>query len=169
MPAFEVSQVIGSGNVQELICQTVTFPAAAEEVKSIQKTVIIDNCQVFFDKVVIDGRLRKDIMIKQAGTGFPQPGNVQGCSGITTTITGPLIDIDVDIAFTALVPVAGARPGDECVVLQAFVEGEKEEAANITPTGAFHALIDKSIVFICVKANVSKPVIDQPVPTENDS
>ncbi|HWI61762.1 MAG TPA: DUF3794 domain-containing protein [Symbiobacteriaceae bacterium] len=151
MRAFELFRVIGSGSVQELICQTIQLPTAAEEIKEIRKTVIIDNCRVIFDKVIIDGRLRKDIMFKAANAGFPQPGSVQGCGGILTTVPGTIQDIDVDIAFNALIPVKGACPDDQCVVLEAFVEGEKEEAANIQPTGAFTALIDKSVVFICVK------------------
>jgi len=154
--AFEVEQVVGSGSVQELICQPITFPYPAEEVKEIRKTVIIDNCMVVFDKVIVDGRLRKDIMFKQANSGFPLPGNVAACSGIIATISGPILDVDVDIAFNALIPVPGARPGDKCVILQAFVEGEKEEAANIRNDGSFETLVDKSIVFLCVKANVSK-------------
>lgn len=149
--AFEVEQVIGSGNVQELICQTINLGCYAEEIKQISKTVIIDNCMVVFDKVIIDGRLRKDIMFKQANEGFPVPGHVQGCGGVTGKVVGPILDVDLEIAFNALIPVPGAEPGDKCVVLQAFVEGEKEEAANIQHTGAFTHLIDKSIVFICVK------------------
>lgn len=148
---FEMERIVGSGSAQELICQTIALPAPAEEIKDIRKTVIIDNCLVVFDKVIIDGRLRKDIMFKQANAGFPQPGNVQGCVGTLHTISGPLQDIDVDFAFNALIPVPGARPSDRCVVLQAFVEGEKEEAANILPTGGFTHLIDKSVIFICVK------------------
>ena len=144
-------EVVGSGNVQELICQTITLPSPAEEIKEIRKTVIIDNCRVIFNKVIIDGRLRKDIMFKAANAGFPQPGTVQGCGGTLTTVSGSIEDIDVDIAFTALIPVKGACPDDHCIVLQAFVEGEKEEAADIMQTGAFRALIDKSVVFICVK------------------
>ncbi|HWI51955.1 MAG TPA: DUF3794 domain-containing protein [Symbiobacteriaceae bacterium] len=151
MRSFELFEVVGAGSVEELICQTITLPTAAEEIKEIRKTVIIDNCRVIFDKVIIDGRLRKDIMFKAANAGFPQPGTVQGCGGTLTTISGNIQDVDVDIAFNALIPVKGACPDDECVVLQAFVEGEKEEAANIQPTGAFRALIDKSVVFICVK------------------
>lgn len=149
--AFEVEQVVGSGSVQELLCQTINLGTCVEEIKEIRKTVIVDNCLVVFDKVIIDGRLRKDIMFKQANAGFPKPGTVQGCAGITTTITGPILDVDVEIAFNALVPVPGAQPGDKCVVLQAFVEGEKEEPANIQHTGAFTALVDKSIIFLCVK------------------
>jgi hypothetical protein len=151
MASLEVSQVVGSGSAQELICQFITFPAPAEEVKEIRKTVIIDNCMPVFDKVIIDGRLRKDILFKQANAGFPLPGNVQACVGTTTTITGTILDVDVDIAFNMVIPVPGATPGDRCVVLQAFVEGEKEEAANIQPTGTFLTLVDKSIVFVCVK------------------
>lgn len=149
--AFEVEQVIGSGNVQQLICQTIDLGCYAEEIKQISKTVIIDNCMVVFDKVIIDGRLRKDIMFKQANEGFPVPGHVQACGGVTSKVMGPIMDLDLEIAFNALIPVPGAEPGDKCVVLQAFVEGEKEEAANIQHTGAFTHLIDKSIVFICVK------------------
>lgn len=149
--AFELFRVVGSGSAQELICQTIDLPTAAEEIKEIRKTVIIDNCRVIYDKVIIDGRLRKDIMFKAANAGFPQPGSVQGCGGIVTTVSGTIEDIDVDIAFTALIPVPKACPDDHCVVIQAFVEGEKEEPANITETGAFTSLIDKSVVFICVK------------------
>lgn len=151
MRAYELFRVVGSGSVQELLCQTIDLPTAAEEIKEIRKTVIIDNCMVVFDKVIIDGRLRKDIMFKAADSGFPQPGQVTGCGGILTTVAGTIQDIDVDIAFTALIPVKGACPEDHCVVLEAFVEGEKEEPANIQATGSFTALVDKSIVFICVK------------------
>jgi len=149
--AFEVEQVVGSGNVQQLLCQTIQLGANAEEIKQIAKTVIVDNCLVVFDKVIIDGRLRKDIMFKQATAGFPIPGTVQGCTGVTGMVSGPLLDLDLEISFNALVPVPGAQPGDKCVVLQAFVEGEKEEPANIRPDGTFTALVDKSIIFLCVK------------------
>lgn len=151
MREFEVFKVVGSGQVEELVCQTIELPTPAEEIKEIRKTVIIDNCRVIFNKVIIDGRLRKDIMFKAANAGFPQPGTVGGCGGTLTTVSGPIQDIDVDIAFNALIPVKGACPDDTCVVLEAFVEGEKEEAANILETGAFRALIDKSVVFLCVK------------------
>lgn len=155
-PAFEVDRVVGSGCVQELICQVIPLGAPAEEIKEIRKTVIVDTCQVIFDKVIIDGRLRKDIMFKSANAGFPIAGTVQGCVGVTTTVPGAILDIDVDIAFNALISVPGAKPGDKCVVLQAFVEGEQEEPADLQATGAFLTLVDKSIVFLCVKAIVSK-------------
>lgn len=148
---FEVEEVIGSGSVQELICQTVHFGVPVEEIKEIRKTIIVDNCMVVFDKVIINGRLRKDIMFKKACKGFPIPGTVQGCAGVTSIITGPILDLDIEIAFNALVPVPGAQPDDRCVVLQAFVEGEKEEPADIHKSGTFDSLVDKSIVFLCVK------------------
>lgn len=149
--AFEMDQVIASGSVQELVCQTINFGANVEEIKEIRKTVIIDKCEVVFDKVIINGRLRKDIMFKAANAGFPIPGTVQGCVGVTTTVTGAIQDTDVEIVFNALIPVPGAQPGDKCVVLQAFVEGESEEPADIQTSGAFRALVDKSIIFLCVK------------------
>lgn len=148
--SFEVAQVVGSGSVQQLNCQFIHLGKPAEEIKEIRKTVIIDNCMPVFDKVIIDGRLRKDIMFKEAYQGFPIPGSVRSCSG-TQTIMGNIADVDIDISFNALISVPGARPDDRCVVLQAFVEGEKEEAADIQQNGTFMSLIDKSIIFICVK------------------
>lgn len=148
--SFEVDQVVGSGSVQQLNCQFIQLGRPAEEIKEIRKTVIIDNCMPVFDKVIIDGRLRKDIMFKEANSGFPIPGSVRACSG-TQTIMGNIVDLDIDISFNALIPVPGARPGDKCVVLQAFVESEKEEAADIQANGTFMALVDKSVIFICVK------------------
>ena len=152
MAAFEVAQVVASGSAQELVCQTIALPAPVEEIKSVRKTVIVDNCKVLWDKIIVDGRLRKDILFKAAHAGFPIPGTPQGCAGVTSTITGTLGDIDVEIAFIALIPAPGAQPGDTCVILQAFVEGEKEEPAGILHTGAFTQLIDKSVVFLCAKA-----------------
>jgi hypothetical protein len=149
--AFEIEQIVGSGSVQELVCQTINFGTTIEEIKQIRKTVIIDSCQPVFDKVIINGRLRKDIMFKQAAAGFPIPGTVQGCIGVSNTITGPILDTDLEITFNALIPVPGAQPSDKCVVLQAFVEGESEEPANIQHNGGFTALVNKSIIFICVK------------------
>lgn len=147
---FEVDQVVGSGSVQQLNCQFIHLGKPAEEIKEIRKTVIIDNCMPVFDKVIIDGRLRKDIMFKEACHGFPIPGSVRACSG-TQSIMGNILDMDVDISFNALIPVPGSRPGDKCVVLQAFVESEKEEAADVQENGTFLALVDKSVIFICVK------------------
>ncbi|MFZ5828163.1 MAG: hypothetical protein ACOY94_27980, partial [Bacillota bacterium] len=79
--SFQMDQVIAAGSVQELVCQTINFGVEVEEIKEIRKTVIIDSCNVVFDKVIVNGRLRKDIMFKQAAAGFPIPGTVQGCVG----------------------------------------------------------------------------------------
>lgn len=157
---FEVERIINSGDVQELVCQTITLPAPAEEIKDVRKTVIVDRCAVVFDKVIVDGRLRKDILFKSAAAGFPIPGNVQGCTGTVNTVTGTLLDLDLEIAFNAMISVPGARPGDRCVVLQAFVEGQVEEPANIQANGTFTALIEKSIIFLCVKV-VREAVMNQ--------
>ncbi|MGE5673778.1 MAG: DUF3794 domain-containing protein [Mycobacterium leprae] len=149
--ATEVATVIGVGSTQKLVCEVIPLPHYAEEIKQILKTVIIDNVLVVFDKVIFDGRLRKDIMYKHAEAGFLPPGSVHACKGITETIHGPILDLDVDIAFNGFIEVPGALPGDRVEVLQAFVEGEKEEPTDICPNGAFKALIDKSIVLIGLK------------------
>lgn len=148
---FETSQVVGVGNRSFLVCESFHLPSPAEEIKDIRKTVIIDSCKVIFDQVIIDGRLRKNIIFKHARHGFALPGTIRACSGITDCIPGTLQDLDVEIAFNTSIPVTGALPTDRCVVLQAFVQGEVEEPANICDNGTFMALIDKSQIFICVK------------------
>jgi hypothetical protein len=151
--AIQANLVVGAGSAQELISSIINLGASTEEVKQIYKTVIIDNCRVQFDKVIVDGRLRKDILYKTLtqGTAPVVPGNIQGITGVVNANAGNIAATDVDIAFTMLIPVPCARPGDRCEVIHAFVEGEKEEAANLGADGLFTALIDKSIVFVCLK------------------
>lgn len=159
---------VGVGQAQTLICVTIPLPAPALEVKDIRKKVIIDSCKVIPDKVIIDGRLRKDINFKTllAGTVPRRPGVFTGCTGIVNTATGNVEHVTVDIAFSVFVPVMGARPGDTCVVQQAVVEGEAEEPANVTEAGTFTAIVDKSMVSLCVKVTRPQAVQMQVTPAE---
>lgn len=121
--------------------------------------MIIDSCKVVAGKVIIDGRLRKDINFKTLDTGLvpPRPGTFLGCSGIVNTATGNVAHTTVDIAFAMMVPVVDARNTDTCVVLEASVEGENEEPVNVTAAGTFTAIVDKTVVRVRVK--VVRPAV----------
>lgn len=95
MPPIEVPLIVGIGTAQALVCTTVPLPAPALEVKEIRKTVIIDSCKAVPGKVIIDGRLRKDINFKtlDVGTVPPEPGVFLGCTGIVNTATGEAVTI----------------------------------------------------------------------------
>ncbi len=153
----ELPVLIGSGQRQVLVCAAIPLPSPALEVKEIRKTVIIDSCTVIPGKVIIDGRLRKDINFKTLATGTapPRPGTFTACSGIVNTASGAVNHTTVDIAFNTFIPVAGAMPGDKCRVAQAVVEGESEEAAGVTAAGTFTSIVDKTVLLLCV--TVTRP------------
>lgn len=73
-----------------------------------------------------------------------------GCGGIVSSASGDVVHTTVDIAFNAFVSVRDARPGDVCEIEQAFVEGESEEAINLTAAGTFTELLEKSVIRLCV-------------------
>lgn len=151
-PVIQVPVLVDTGESQVLVCSTIALPAPAFEIIEIRKTVIIDSCTVIPGKVIIDGRLRKNILFKTltAGTVPPRAGTVVGCNGIVNTASGDLAHTTVDIAFNAFVPVDDACPGDICEVAQAFVEGEAEEPVRLTAAGTFTELLDKSVIRLCV-------------------
>lgn len=162
----EVPVLVGSGQARSLVCTTIPLPSPALEVKDIRKKVIIDSCTVIPDRVIIDGRLRKDLNFKTltAGTVPPRPGVFTACSGIVNTASGAVLHTTVDVAFNLFITIPGARPGDTCTVLQAVVEGESEEPANVTTSGTFTTLVDKSLVLVCAK--VTRPgVVTVAAPT----
>lgn len=162
----ELPRLVGSGQRQVLICASIPLPAPALEVKEIRKKVVIDSCTVIPGKVIIDGRLRKDINFKTlaAGTVPPRPGTFTGCSGIVNTASGAVNHTTVDVAFNTFIPVAGARPGDVCRVVQAVVEGESEEPAGITPAGTFTSLVDKTVLLLCVSVTRPEAVMVEVTP-----
>jgi hypothetical protein len=146
--AIEVQRVVGFGHTQAVVTNTLFFMrdckiVTASAVQSIRKTVLVDRCRVLFDKVLITGRLRKEISFREAAT---RPGNV-----------APVGSALAEERFEAIVDVKGARPGDTCVVIKAFVEGEEEKPLTQAPCGGIKGLVESSVLFLCVK--VLRPVI----------
>lgn len=145
---IEGQRVVGFGHAQETVTSTQCFtracrPVMVEAVKLIGKTVVIDACEVLFDQVLLTGRLCKDVLFRELGP----------CVGEITCVG----DVLVKVGFSATLEVPCARPGDLCVVLQAYVAGVKEQPLWRTPGGGFKGLADSSVICLCVK--VLRPAI----------
>jgi hypothetical protein len=139
--AFEFQRVVGCGDTQVVVTNTFFFlrncrVVIADEVQSIRKTVLIDTCKVLFDKVLLTGRLRKEVAFRESPL---CPGNV-----------APLDLARAEVDFQAVIDVRGAQPGDTCVVVKAFVEGEEEKPLPHKPRG-IKGLLDSSVLFLCVR------------------
>lgn len=139
---IEVQRVVGFGHKQVAVTCTLFFrrncqPVIAEEVKSISKTVVIDTCKVLFDRVLLTGRVRKSVLFRELG---PSNGDVARVG-----------DVLAQVGFSVDLDVRGARPGDCCVVVKAFVAGGEESPVGRTPCAGFRGLVDSSVVSLCVK------------------
>lgn len=140
--AIEIQRLVGFGYTQAVVGNTIFFMrncriVTADEVQFIRKTVLVESCKVLFDKVLLTGRLRKDVGFRET----------PACSGNVASVGSAL----AEVAFQAIIDVWGARPGDTCVVVKAFVEGEEESPLIERPGGGIKGLVDSSVVFLCVK------------------
>jgi hypothetical protein len=138
---IEVQRVVGFGQTQLVVTKNIFFwrngkTVPVAELTQTRKTVFIDTCKVLFDKVLLTGRLRKDIMFRE----------INDCIGKIVGY-GEIVD---DVPFTAEIEVKGARPEDSCIVVKAFAEGEVEEPIR-AKTGGFKGVIDTTVLFFCVK------------------
>jgi hypothetical protein len=138
---IEVEWQVVFGHTQLIVSNTLFFlrncrVVTAEEVQSIRKTVLVDTCKVLFNKVLLTGRLRKEVTFREPTI---CPGNV-----------GAVGSALAEVGFQAMIDVSGARPGDSCVVVKAFVEGEDEKPLT-TPDGGIKGLVESSVLFLCVK------------------
>jgi hypothetical protein len=140
--AIEVQQVVGFGHTQAVVTNTIFFLrncqiVTADAVQFIRKTVLVDTCRVLFDKVLLTGRLRKEVAFRETPV---RPGNVASVGSALA-----------EEHFETIIDVRKARPGDACVVVKAFVEGEEEKPLIQAPCGGIKGLVDSSVLFLCVK------------------
>lgn len=140
--AIEVQQVVGFGHTQVVVTNTIFFLrncqiVTADAVQFIRKTVLVDTCRVLFDKVLLTGRLRKEVAFRETPV---RPGNVASVGSALA-----------EEHFETIIDVRKARPGNTCVVVKAFVEGEEEKPLIQAPCGGIKGLVDSSVLFLCVK------------------
>jgi len=150
VPTIKVPVVIGEGCCQVLVVNEIPLDPAALEIESIDKTVTVDHCAVVPDRVIINGTLRKNIVYKTLEDEDVVDDIPRQC--------GQLRHCTVEIPFSCFIEVCGAKPGDDCQIERAEVEGESDELIEETDEGTFEALMEKAIVVIEVKVTREKQI-----------
>ncbi|MGE5674842.1 MAG: DUF3794 domain-containing protein [Mycobacterium leprae] len=144
MPQAVLPLLVGEGSGQTLADVTTNFPSPVLAIEAPTKTVDITNCQVIPGKVIIVGRVTKNIAYKTAECrGTTPTANAQICCGDLRHCT-------VQVPFRLFIVVQGAAPGDTCQVTQACVKGEVENP-TVNADGLITALQETMDIHVAVR------------------
>ena len=154
---IQVPVIIGTGNKQTLVVETLTVAPPAPpifRIIDIDKKVIITDKKVIpgtefmAGKVIINGYIDKNIIYKTLPTpaGYPATGPIQHYTTLIPFST--FVEID-----DTVIPQDKVLEGDECEILEAFVEGERNELLDPLGTDpeTYATLLEKDLVRIVVK------------------
>lgn len=115
MPDAVVRVVIAEGEAQAVEDVELDLEPPALEVEKPLFKVIIERCEVIRDKVLIVGVVKVNVMFKTArGLAVEDEASV---------VCGDVRHCTAFVPFSVFIDLPGVRPGDECVVLCAGVEG----------------------------------------------
>lgn len=123
-----------------------------KEVVVLSQRVTITDCEVFNGKVLVNGLLHKNLLLKvfPTTTSPALTGAVIG-GGDCTVAVGTPVDLAVDCSFGACIPVPGACPGDHCQIERACIDAEKELLIDTTGTGMPNLFEEKVCILLQVK------------------
>jgi len=123
----------------------------ALEVVALSKRISITECEVFTNKVLINGVLHKDLLFKFAAETQPLATDISLTPGDCSFILAETLDLVIDCPFGACISVPGACPGDTCLVENACVEAEKELLVDINGDGIPDQFEEKVCILLQVK------------------
>ncbi|WP_427339753.1 DUF3794 domain-containing protein [Caloranaerobacter sp. DY30410] len=156
---IQVPVVIGEGYKQFLLVTILTIHPPSPPVfriKDIEKEVIITNCKVIKDKVIINGIVDKNINYKTVEHVHEDEGR--------PVVNGPIFHYTTQIPFSTFIEVPGAMEGDNCEIEAAVVEGEKDELIDPNvPTNnndpvTYNKLKEKLVIRIDVKVTRTEKI-----------
>ncbi|QIB26751.1 DUF3794 domain-containing protein [Caloranaerobacter azorensis] len=159
MPIIQVPVVIGEGSKQFLLVTVLTIAPPSPpiyRINNIEKKVIITNCKVIKDKVIINGLVDKNINYKTVEHVHEDENR--------PVVNGPLYHYTTQIPFSTFVEVPGAMEGDNCEIESAIVEGEKDElmdpniCSNNNDPVTYNKLKEKLVVRIDVKVTRTEKI-----------
>ncbi len=103
-----------------------------------------DDCAAACDKVIINGRLIKNITFKTI--------KERDCHGDLNRVCGDVRHCTVEIPFHLFVELPGAKEGDICEVEDAIVAGEFDKLICPNSDGTFNKLLEKAVIKVRAKA-----------------
>ncbi len=108
--SIKVPEVIGRNASEELIEIVIPFPRGAEaiEIVEVKTEVICDIVEVVRDKVLINGRLHKNILYKTKEDSWYK----NQCCEDMKIVNGDLRHVSIWVPFSTFIDIPGACPGD---------------------------------------------------------
>lgn len=147
MPDAVLPILVGEGSGQVLEDVEVCFPEQAVELGVIEKRVEVDRCEVIPGKVIIIGKVVKNIPFKTRCSGdCPRPESRR-----TRVICGDLRHCTAFIPFKLFIEIPKAEEGDRCEVVEACVLGEVDTLVDENGDGCFERLEETVDIHIRVR------------------
>jgi len=147
MPDAVLPVLVGEDSGQVLEDVEVEFPEPALEVGKIEKRVEIDRCEVIPGKVIVVGRVVKNIPFKTQGSGHCRRPEGRR----TRVICGDLRHCTAFIPFKLFIEIPGAEEGDRCEVVEACVLGEVDTLVDENGDGCFERLEETIDIHVRVR------------------
>lgn len=141
---IEVPVVINSNTAEVLVVTEIPLTPPAFKIDEIHKLIEIDDCVASCDKVIVNGRLIKNVTFKTA--------KERDCHGDLKRVCGDVRHCTVEIPFHLFVEVPGAKDGDRCEVEDAIVAGEFDKLVDRNHDGTFNKLLEKVVIKVRAKA-----------------
>lgn len=141
---IQVPVVVASNTAQVLVVTEIPLTPPAFLIEQIHKLIKIDDCVASCDKVIINGRLIKNITFKTV--------KERDCHGDLNRVCGDVRHCTVEIPFHLFVEVKGAKDGDLCEVEDAIVAGEFDKLIDPNQDGTFNKLLEKVVIKVRAKA-----------------
>jgi len=147
MPEAVLPVLVGEDSGQVLEDVEVEFPEPALELGKIEKHVEIDRCEVIPGKVIVIGRVVKNIPFKtQSSNHCRRPEGRR-----TRVICGDLRHCTAFIPFKLFIEIPGAEEGDRCEVVEACVLGEVDTLVDENGDGCFERLEETIDIHVRVR------------------
>lgn len=147
MPEAVLALLVGEGEGQVLEDIEIKFPEKVIEIQEPEKKVEIERCVVIPGKVIVIGRVIKNIKFKTRCEETLLPGDGRR----TRVVCGDVRHCTAFIPFKLFIEIPGAAPGDECIVVEACVPGEIDTLVDDTGDGLFDRLVETIDIRVVVR------------------
>lgn len=154
MPDAVLPVLVGEDSNQILEDVEVTFPSPAVEIDEPTKRVEVERCEAIPGKVIVVGRVVKNIPFKTRSgeSSLPRDGRRR-----VRVVCGDLRHCTLFIPFRIFIEIPGAREGDTCEVVEACVLGEVDTLIDDNGDGLFERL--EETIDIHVRVRVTRDTV----------
>jgi hypothetical protein len=156
MPDAVLPLLVGENSNQTLEDVEVTFPTPALDVEAPEKRVEITRCEAIPGKVIVVGRVVKNIPFKTRSSESVLPGE-PGERRRVRVVCGDLRHCTLFIPFRLFITIPGAMEGDVCDVVEACVLGEVDTLIDDNGDGLFERL--QETIDIHVRVRVTRDTV----------